>query len=137
MTDTDSTLDPVQAAIFDLAAATSCRCGPAWTGRGRHTPECRHHLAEHVQTIAAELDRLAAVRRWATGRLMANWTVFPDDYAAGATAAVTQVAELVGVDDVCGAIGGYLTGRGRLACVQPEGHAGKHRTITGTTWGAA
>jgi len=47
--------DTAQEALDSLAHLVMCRCGPAYTERGLHDPDCRHYYAEGIATLRAAL----------------------------------------------------------------------------------
>ena len=40
-------------ALRELRLLTTCRCEPAWTGRGLHAPDCLEEWRADVDTLAA------------------------------------------------------------------------------------
>jgi len=61
----------VREALDVFAGEAVCMCHEAYTSRKMKDPDCNHHLYEYVETIRAELLRLAeenAENRWERGR---------------------------------------------------------------------
>jgi hypothetical protein len=46
--------------LEELKGMMVCRCGPEYTGRGRHDPHCEHDMAPEVQALADYVAKLEA-----------------------------------------------------------------------------
>lgn len=61
-------------AIQALRITTRCVCGP-WIQRGVHHPNCQAPWGVHVETLAAEVERLRRVDELARALVEPGWDV--------------------------------------------------------------
>ena len=54
--------DLVKRSIEELQEITRCHCHPAYTDRGRHSPECHYYSWEAVKIVADRIEELEKER---------------------------------------------------------------------------